>query len=108
MLAQLQHQDPLEPAKNQELMAQMSQIGQLQSTKQLQQTLKTFALQTQIGAAGNLIGKTVAGLNAQQEVVRGLVTSVRVDKDGAYLELDNGQELGLDDVMSIAAGPTAA
>ena len=31
MITQLQNQDPLEPAKNEELLAQMSQIGQLQS-----------------------------------------------------------------------------
>src|SRR5688572_2083089 len=77
MITQLQHQDPLEPAKNEELLAQMSQIGQLQSTTQLRQSLKGLVLQNQIGAAGNLIGKTVEGLDDRNEKVKGLVNSVR-------------------------------
>ena len=52
MLTQLQNQDPLEPAKNQELLAQMSQIGQLQTATQLQDTLKGLTLQNQLGSAG--------------------------------------------------------
>ena len=47
MITQLQNQDPLEPAKNQELLAQMSQIGQLQSANALQDSLKGMVLQNQ-------------------------------------------------------------
>src|SRR5919112_6013369 len=93
MITQLQNQDPLEPAKNEELLAQMSQIGQLQSTTQLQQSLKGLVLQNQIGAAGNLIGKQVEGLNDRNEKVTGLVNSVRVADEQVYLELDNGKTL---------------
>jgi flagellar basal-body rod modification protein FlgD len=105
MLTQLQHQDPLEPAKNQELMAQMNQIGQLQSSTQLQETLKAFAIQNQISSAGNLIGKLVEGLDAANEPVSGVVTAVRVSKEGIILELDNGQALPLDRVTAIAPAP---
>jgi len=59
MITQLQNQDPMEPAKNQELLAQMSQIGQLQSATTLQESLKGMVLQNQIGSASSLIGKTV-------------------------------------------------
>ena len=52
MVTQLQHQDPLEPAKNQELLAQMSQIGQLQS-----QTL----LQTDLPYAAQVVAPATAG-----------------------------------------------
>src|SRR3712207_426119 len=50
MITQLQNQDPLEPAKNQELLAQMSQIGQLQSSTTLQESLQGMVLQNQIGS----------------------------------------------------------
>src|SRR5262245_40861864 len=63
MITQLQMQDPLEPAKNQELLAQMSQIGQLQSQTQLTTSLQSMVLQNNLGAAGNLIGKMVQGSN---------------------------------------------
>jgi flagellar basal-body rod modification protein FlgD len=107
MITQLQNQDPMEPAKNGELLAQMSQIGQLQSSTMVQESLKGMVLQNQIGSAGNLIGKTVEGLDATNEKVKGFVNSVRVESDGVYLELDSGKKLALGRVTSIAQ-PKAA
>ena len=103
MITQLQNQDPLEPAKNQELLAQMSQIGQLQSATTLQDTLKGMVLQNQLAGAGNLIGKLVTGLDEADEPVQGVVTSIRVERDKVNLELDNGKTLPLTRVTQIAA-----
>jgi flagellar basal-body rod modification protein FlgD len=103
MITQLQYQDPMEPAKNQELLAQMSQIGQLQSNTAMQETLKGITLQNQIGAAGQMIGKMVEGLDANDEKIEGLVTSVRIAEQRVYLELDNGRTLPMDRVTYVAA-----
>ncbi len=103
MVTQLQNQDPMEPAKNQELLAQMSQIGQLQSATTLQESLKGMVTQNQIGSAAALIGKNVEGLDGNDDPVTGLVTSVRVESDGVSLELDNGKRLPLTRVTSIAS-----
>ena len=110
MITQLQNQDPLEPAKNQELLAQMSQIGQLQSSTMMQESLKGLVMQSQIGSAGNLIGKTVQGLDDKNEQIKGIVNSVRVENDKLFLELDNGHSLKLDRVTSIGgmSAPGAA
>ena len=102
MITQLKNQDPLEPAKNQELLAQMSQIGQLQSQSLLTDSLKSMVLQNNLGAAGNLIGKMVQGKNARGEDVNGLVNSVRVEDGNVMLELDNGKTLQLEKVTEIA------
>jgi flagellar basal-body rod modification protein FlgD len=102
MVTQLQNQDPLEPAKNQELLAQMSQIGQLQSATMLHESLRTMVMQNQLGAAANMIGRTVHGLDEMNERVAGIVTSVRVEKDQVHLELDNGKVLPMGRVTSIA------
>jgi flagellar basal-body rod modification protein FlgD len=102
MITQLQNQDPLEPAKNQELLAQMSQIGQLQSSTQLQESLQGMVLQNQIGSASGLIGKTVKGLDSTDAPVEGVVNSVKVSADGVGLELDNGKTLLLSRVTQIA------
>src|SRR5688500_18973223 len=103
MITQLRNQDPMEPAKNQELLAQMSQIGQLQSATTLQESLQGMVAQNQIGSAAGLIGKSVDGLDANDDPVAGVVTSVRVEKDGVKLELDNGKMLPLGRVTSIGA-----
>src|SRR5438132_4779996 len=102
MVTQLQNQDPLQPAKNEELLAQMSQIGQLQSSTDLQTSLKSLVLQNNIGAAGNLIGKQVAGLDDAGKSINGLVNSVRVVDGNVALELDSGKTLSMDHVTSIA------
>jgi flagellar basal-body rod modification protein FlgD len=108
MITQLQNQDPLEPAKNQELLAQMSQIGQLQSATTLQESFKSMAMQNSIGAAAGLIGKSVKGLDLNDDPIDGVVTAVRVESDGVNLELDNGQSLPLGRVTSIGASTPAA
>jgi flagellar basal-body rod modification protein FlgD len=102
MVTQLQNQDPLEPAKNGELLAQMSQIGQLQTSTTLQESFKSLMMQSQIGSAGNLIGKSVRGMDDQNETIDGVVTSVRVSGSNVYLELDNGKSLDMTRVTNIA------
>src|SRR5437660_12646764 len=82
MVKQLQNQDPLQPTDSSQLLSQMSQIGQLQSTMNLQSSLQTMVLQNQIGAAGNLIGKAVQGLDPQGNPLQGVVNSVKVKSDG--------------------------
>jgi flagellar basal-body rod modification protein FlgD len=108
MVTQLQNQDPMEPAKNEALLAQMSQIGQLQSSQTLQESLRTLVLQNNLGAAGNMIGKVVKGLDTQGEEVTGLVNSVRVERDSIFLELDNGKRLDMSRVIQIAPGRSPA
>ena len=108
MVTQLQNQDPTDPVKNQDLLAQMSQIGQLQSTTDLQTSLKNLVLQNSLGAAGNLIGKMVDGLDEQGEKLNGLVTSVQVVVGNVQLELDNGKQLALDRVTGITQATAAA
>jgi flagellar basal-body rod modification protein FlgD len=105
MITQLQNQDPLQPAKNEELLAQMSQIGQLQSQQTLQESLKSMVLQNNLGAAGNLIGKLVTGLDESGKPSEGIVTSVRVVGDLVTLELDNGKALPLGNVTQISPAP---
>jgi len=115
MITQLQNQDPLEPAKNGELLQQMSQIGSLQAsettqssikdlTTSFQDALKGIGLQTQLGSASSLIGKSVKGTDANSNVIQGLVTSIRVKDNEVSLELDNGKTLLMAKVSQITPG----
>jgi flagellar basal-body rod modification protein FlgD len=101
LVTQLQNQDPTQPMSNSELLQQVSQIGQLQSQTQLQTTLQNFALQNQIGSASNLIGKAVAGNDANNNQVGGIVTSVSVANNNVTLNLDSGQTLPMSGVTQI-------
>ena len=109
MLTQLQNQDPLDPADNEQLLGQMSQIGQLESAQQLQESLGKLVLQSNLGASGNLIGKTVTGVDHLGDVSEGTVTSVKVVDGDVQLELDTGRTISMSQVQSITqpANPAA-
>jgi flagellar basal-body rod modification protein FlgD len=114
MVTQLQNQDPLNPTSSQDLLTQMSEIGQLQSSTQLQSTLTGLTLQNQIGAASSLIGKVVSGLDANNNALSGTVNSVSITQTPAAqsptgvattnvtLNLNNGGAMPLSNVTSIA------
>ena len=102
MITQLQNQDPTDPAKSDQLLAQMSQISQLQSSTALNDSLKSMVMQNQIGSASSLIGKSVQGMAADNTTISGMVTSVKVESDAVKLELDSGQALDLGRVTSIS------
>jgi flagellar basal-body rod modification protein FlgD len=106
MITQLQNQDPLNPTSSSELLSQMSQIGQLQSSNNLQSSLQSFGLQTSIASASSMMGKTVQGLDANSNPITGVVTSVQVASGNVSLSLDNGNSLPLASVTSISPGPT--
>ena len=78
MVTELENQDPTQPESNDELLSQMSQIGQLESSDSLQSTLSGLASQNQIGAASSLIGKSVQGMDSGNNTVSGVVSSVSV------------------------------
>jgi flagellar basal-body rod modification protein FlgD len=105
MVTQLQNQDPMNPASNSELLAQMSQIGQLQSSTDLQSTLKSMLSQTQLTTGGALIGKSVKGtLSDGKTAANGVVQSVNVASDGSVnLTLDSGSQMPLANVSEIEA-----
>jgi flagellar hook assembly protein FlgD len=102
MIQQLQQQDPLNPTDSNQLLTQMAQISSLQSNTQLQQTLQATALQQSIGAAGNLIGKMVNGLDDSGNARQGLVTSVKIADKKVRLELDTGADLAMENVTQVA------
>ena len=102
MITQLQNQDPTEPVKNEQLLAQMSQISQLQSSTTLTTTLQSMTLQNQIGSASSLIGKVVKGLDVDGDPVDGLVNSIKVVDNKVQLQLDNGKALQMSNVTEIA------
>ena len=102
MVTQLQNQDPTQPTSNQEILQQISQIGQLQSADTLQTDLSTMVLQNSISSAGNLIGKTVTGIDSTGSTSAGIVNSVQVQNGNVALQLDSGKSMLLSNVQNIA------
>jgi flagellar basal-body rod modification protein FlgD len=107
MVTQLENQDPTQPMSNSDLLGQISQIGQLQSSDSLQTTLQSMQLQTNLGSGAALLGKSVQGTDANSNVVSGVVNSLQVTGNTVTLQLDSGNSLPLANVTTVAAGTPA-
>jgi len=102
MITELTQQDPLKPSDTSAILEQVSSLRNIESQLSLQERLESLVLQNGVAAASGMIGKTVEGLDDGNNRVNGLVTSVRIQNDKTYLELDNGRTLRADRVTRIS------
>lgn len=78
MIAELQNQDPLNPMENDELMAQIGQIREIEASDRLTETLEAVLLGQNISSATNLIGADIRALNNEGDWVEGNVSIVSI------------------------------
>jgi flagellar basal-body rod modification protein FlgD len=96
LVKQLQMQDPMKPMSNQEMVAQLSTIRELEMNTRLAGRLEQLTDQQRFGSAAVLLGKHVKGAVADADgtefEVGGIVTGVRFTPKGeVLLELDSGE-----------------
>jgi flagellar basal-body rod modification protein FlgD len=106
LTSELSNQDPFQPTDSNTLIQSLSSLQNVQSQMQLQSSMSSLVLQDQIAAAGNMIGKLVTGLDANNNQVSGVVTAVTVQNGAAMLQLDSGSTVSMSQVSSIANAPT--
>ena len=108
MVTELQNQDPLNPTDSNQMLSQMSEIGQLQSSNTLQSSLTSMVQQNQVAAASAMIGKLVQGTDANQNPLTGIVSAVQVTAKGVNLTLNNGgSRLPMSNVTAITNAPAS-
>lgn len=90
MIAELQNQDPLNPAENDELLNQIYQIRQIESNESLTGTLESVLLGQNVSTATSLIGADVEALNDSGNRVSGNVRTVTITDGEPSLELAAG------------------
>ncbi|GAV26163.1 hypothetical protein ciss_20960 [Carboxydothermus islandicus] len=99
-LAQLQYQDPLNPADGTEFIAELAQFGMLEQLTNLTEALTRLLQFEQKAQAAALIGKTVKIATADKTLVEGVVAAVRWSGDQISLVV-NGQEYSPDQVIEV-------
>jgi len=107
MIQEMQQQDPFEPVSSKDLVNQVAQVRDIQSSLELPQTLKDLAISQKLSSAGAMIGKQVIGKDNDGYDVAGTVTAVKREGDNVFLELDNGQRLAIGNVTSVVNPPAA-
>jgi flagellar basal-body rod modification protein FlgD len=106
MVTELQNQDPLDPTDPNQMLTQMSEIGQLQSSTTLQTDLTGMVQQNQVSAASSMIGKLVQGTDANANQQTGIVSAVQVSSTGVNLTLSTGATVPMANVTAITNAPT--
>ena len=104
MIEELTHQDPTNPMTNQEMLAQINDIANMESLKKLDASMSAMTLQQQVTTGGALIGRVVSGIsttgaNVAGEVVRVISSST----GGVSLVTDGGDVIPIAMLTGIAA-----
>jgi flagellar basal-body rod modification protein FlgD len=100
LITELQNQDPMNPTNSDQILQQISEIRNIQSTTDLTTSLNSVALGQSLATASSLIGKQVQGLAADGTQISGAVDSVSVSNNVAELNIGS-QTLGLSSVTAV-------
>ena len=105
MITELQNQDPLEPASNEQLMQLLASFSQMEMTSRLTESMQTLVESQRYGSAAALVGQYVRGPEPEsgELPIEGVVRSLRFTDDGSVvLELVGGKGLPLESLTEVA------
>ncbi|MFM7296505.1 MAG: flagellar hook assembly protein FlgD, partial [Planctomycetota bacterium] len=115
LVTQMKNQDPMEPTKNEEMLAQLAQFQSLEEMSDLNDNIvglavlqQSNAVLEQLTSSSALIGKDVRYVDPETEVETwGKVDAVRIDDGIAQLQI-GGKNVPLGNVLEIGAPPAPA
>jgi flagellar basal-body rod modification protein FlgD len=90
LLTQMKNQDPTDPMKSTEYMAQLATFSQVEQAVKSNEKLDALLSSSALSQADSVIGRTVTSADG---TVSGQVTSVRITSQGPLATLANGREL---------------
>lgn len=103
LMTQLKNQDPTDPLKDKEFIAQMAQFTSVEQLSNMSKELKL--MRQSIGLSSSLIGKEVAWTTVNEKGESksgtGVVESIIV-KDGSQFALVKGEQINLDSISQIS------
>lgn len=97
LTVQLQTQDPLDPMKDTDFIAQMANFTSLEQMRELSSNFSTFQEQHQRMAAQAYLGKEVTLANE----VRGIVTAIEQGEDGSLIVSLGEQTYPIGDIRRV-------
>lgn len=100
LMAQLTHQNPLEPMDNNEMMSQFSQLNSLQELRDIHSAMDKISVSNQTTYLASLIGKKVKVGRSDGKILEGVVDGVIPDNNNPQLRIGN-EIVDLSDVLEI-------
>ncbi len=105
LVAQLSHQDPLEPMKDQEFIAQMAQFSALEQMMQINNNILKMNKTSDFNKAFFFLGKNVKILDkATQKIITGKVQEIDLANSGLPRLKVNNRTYTIDQVIGIITG----
>ncbi|MBN9259947.1 MAG: flagellar hook assembly protein FlgD [Hyphomicrobium sp.] len=89
LIAQMRNQDPMEPMKSSDYVAQLATFSQVEKTIQTNERIASLLNTNNLQLAENLVGKMVI---SDENKTGGVVVAAKVLSNGVMVLLDNGQE----------------
>ena len=101
-VAQLQHQDPMNPMNDSEFMAQMASFSTLEQVTNLAAANEKIAASMASNSAVSLIGRTVTYVDANDEIHTGKVDKVTTAGGKPLLTVDGVDGVDLSTITQVA------
>jgi flagellar basal-body rod modification protein FlgD len=103
LVAQLQHQDPMQPTDNAEYMGQLAQFSTLEQITNVGKEMERLRTSSQVDQAVALIGKNIGYLTEDDVIANGVVDAVSIDDGEIHLKV--GQTtISPSDITSVRPG----
>lgn len=99
LVAEMRNQDPTEPMKSTEFMAQLASFSNVEQGVQMNAKLDSLLTATALSQADALLGHTVTSSDGK---VSGVVKSLKIVSGGLVALLDNGKELPIGPGVTIS------
>ena len=101
LVTQMTSQDPLNPQKDTDFIAQMAQFSALEQAKTMQQDMAGLRTDGETGQAVGLLGHKVQLLDSKNKAVTGSVSAVTIDAGTPKITV-NGKNYTLDQVVAVS------
>ena len=100
LIAQMKNQDPMDPMKSSDYVAQLATFSNVEKSVQMNERLGEILTSSRLSLAGNLVGKIVTSADGTKS---GTIASVKVDganliatlQDGSMIDLGTGISIGV-------------
>jgi len=100
LMAQLTHQNPLEPMNNAEMMTQFSQLNSLQELREIHTAMDKLSGSNQVLYLASLLGKTVKVNRPDGKILEGVVEGVITEKDNPQLRIGT-EKVSVNDIIEV-------
>jgi len=101
LVAQLRYQDPMDPVKGQEFLAQAAQFATVERLDQMSNAQTEMVGYQKALISSSFVGSHITGVDALGQPVEGTVEAVKFAGGGALLDLGGGVLIPLESVGEV-------